>query len=284
MEFEVASIKPTAIDPAGIAREANSGGLRVGARVYGDRAEYIYMTLRQLIAEAYEVSSYQLVGPEWLTSDRFDVVCKLPPGSRKEDAPFMLQALLADRFRLTVHRELKEQVVLALVVGKDGPKFRESPGEAPPNPVDTEGRPLQGAGQVGGRKTESNLTVGTVGIRTSFDLANSSIHVEAKRMTMAYLVDMLMRVGIGNGHRVVDMTGLKGGYEVTFDLRLPARGGTDASVASAGQGPHPAEAASDPGSGGMLRSLKSLGLELQKQKAPVEQVIVDRVERTPTEN
>jgi uncharacterized protein (TIGR03435 family) len=83
------------------------------------------------------------------------------------------------------------------------------------------------------------------------------------------------------------MTGLKGNYEVVLDIPIAAVEGiaaTGADVANDAQGPRPAEAASDPGSGRMLRSLKSLGLELENRKAPVEQLIVDHAEKRPTEN
>ena len=290
LEFEVASVKPTAVDRTRFARQLSSGEIRVGNRIYGDRAEYIYMSLRQLIVEAYQVGSSQVVGTDGLSSERFDVLCKMPAGSRKEDAPLMLQSLLADRFKLAVHRELKEQDVLALVVGKGGPKLRESPSEAPLNPGDTKGESPEGAGQVAPRKKDGSfgLMIGPVGFRFMVDVANSSIHLEASRMTMAYLADLLTKTTLGNGRAVVDMTGLKGNYEVVLDIPIAALGmvgPTDAGVPDANaQEPRPAEAASDPGGGRKLRSLESLGLELQNRKAPVEQLIVDHVEKMPTEN
>ncbi len=147
LEFEVASIKPAAVSDFSTARRLGTE-IRTGTRIYGDRAEYISMMLRQLIAEAYQVRMFQVVAPRVgsVTQRRFDVVCKMPAGSRKEDAPLMLQSLLAERFKLAVHREFREQDVWALVVGKGGPKFRESPSEAPLNPGDTKGESPEGAG------------------------------------------------------------------------------------------------------------------------------------------
>jgi uncharacterized protein (TIGR03435 family) len=130
--------------------------------------------------------------------------------------------------------------------------------------------------------------IGPVGFRFMVDVANSSIHLEASRMTMAYLADLLGRSTFGNGRQVVDMTGLEGSYEVTLDIPLAALG--TAVIADAGvpdgsaEGPTPAAAASDPGGGRKLESLKSLGLELVSRKAPVEQLIVDHAEKKPTEN
>ena len=282
LEFEVASVKPTAIDDI----KFRSGAVRLGSRVYGDRAEYTYMTLRQLIAEAYQVRSWQVVGPAWLTTERFDVVCKMPAGSRKEDAPLMLQSLLADRFKLAVHRELKEQSVTALVLGMGGPKLKESPSEAPLNL----GEAPEEGDQAAPKKKEISLsmTVGTVSVHSTLDYTNSSVHVEASRMTMAYLADLLGRTTLDNGRPVVDMTGLAGNYEVVLDIPMAALGmvgATDAGIPDANaQGIPPAEAASDPGGGRKLESLKSLGLELVSRKAPVEQLMVDHAEKTPTEN
>ena len=280
LEFEVASVKPTAIDSETWTGQARAGAIRVGKRIYGDRAEYTYMTLRQLIADAYQVRSWQVEGPDWLTTERFDVVCKMPAGSRKEDAPLMLHSQLADRFKLVLHREFKEQSVTALVVGTDGPKLKESSAETPP----------EGAGQAATKKKDSSLgmTVGTTGLRMTLEPTNSSVHVEASRMTMAYLADLLGRSTFSNGRPVVDMTGLEGSYEVTLDIPLAALGTAviaDAGVLDANaQGLPPAEAASDPGGGRKLESLKSLGLELVSRKAPVEQLIVDHAEKRPTEN
>ena len=291
LEFEVASVKPTAIDSDTWTRQLRAGALKVGKRINGDRAEYTFMTLRQLIVDAYQVRSFQVVGSDRLPTGRFDVVGKMPAGSRKEDAPLMLQSLLADRFKLVVHRESREQGVAALVVGKGGAKLKESPPEEPLKPGDTKGAAPEGAGQAapGKKDASATMTLGTVGYHFTVDLANSSFHLEASRMTMGDLAELLMKADAGNGRAVVDMTGLKGSYEVILDIPIAAVGGIaapmDAGVSNAdAQGPRPAEAASDPGSGRMLRSLKSLGLELVNQKAPVEQVIVDHAEKTPTEN
>jgi uncharacterized protein (TIGR03435 family) len=289
LEFEVASVKPTAIDSDTWTRQLRAGALKVGKWINGDRAEYTFMTLRQLIVDAYQVRSFQVVGSDRLPTGRFDVVGKMPAGSRKEDTPLMLQSLLADRFKLVLRREFKEQSVTALVVSKDGPKLKESPPEEPLNPGDTKGAAPEGASQAapGKKDASATMTLGTVGYHFTVDLANSSFHLEASRMTMADLAELLMKADAGNGRAVVDMTGLKGNYEVVLDIPIAAVEGiaaTGADVANDAQGPRPAEAASDPGSGRMLRSLKSLGLELENRKAPVEQLIVDHAEKRPTEN
>jgi len=283
-EFEVASVRASTVDPM---RMANSGEIR-GNRLYGDRAEYVYQTLRQLIVAAYGVLPFQVVGPDWITVDHFDVFCKMPAGSRKEDAPLMLQSLLKDRFKLVIHRESREQSVSALVLAKGGPKLEEVSAEVTPDANEVEpGRAAAGP-KDGGSKVAS-LTVGTVGYRLSLDQADCVFHIEGNGMSMADLAAHLAQVNLGDGRPVVDMTGLKGTYRVVLDIPYAAMPGMVCPTGANGPGandhvPLPAETAGDAGSSRVMHSLKSLGLDLENRRGPVERLTVDRVERKPTEN
>jgi uncharacterized protein (TIGR03435 family) len=81
-EFEVASIKPAALDAATVQRYMTSGiTAKIGKQIRGDRVEYICMSLGQLISDAYDVNPVQVTGPDWLDSKHFDVICKRPEGS-----------------------------------------------------------------------------------------------------------------------------------------------------------------------------------------------------------
>jgi uncharacterized protein (TIGR03435 family) len=115
--FEVASVKVSqrqlgrdyegaiSINPAGI----------VGKNV----------TLKSLIAEAYQLEPHQVLGgPGWLDFDQYDVEAKAAEPATKEQLRLMLRALLAERFRLSFHRETKELQVYQLVADKSGPKVR----------------------------------------------------------------------------------------------------------------------------------------------------------------
>src|ERR1035438_757251 len=126
--FEVASIKPAApLDRAKLLAEIQNGATpRLGPRVDGARAEYIYMTVADLIVLAYNVKSDQIAGPGWITTQLFDIIAKLPEGASKNDVPKMLQSLLEDRFKLALHRDSKEHVALALIGGEGGRKMKES--------------------------------------------------------------------------------------------------------------------------------------------------------------
>jgi uncharacterized protein (TIGR03435 family) len=112
------------------------------------------------------------------------------------------------------------------------------------------------------------------------------VHLELNRMRMADFADLLTRFPVANGRLVVDQTGLAGKYDAVLDMALSELTGatTEGDSSAAGSAAsNPAEAASTP-SGGTLRSLRDLGLELEKRKASVEHVIVERAERAPTEN
>ncbi|HTC88474.1 MAG TPA: TIGR03435 family protein [Bryobacteraceae bacterium] len=92
------------------------------------------------IAYAYRVKNYEISGPDWMASERFDITAKLPAGRSAKDAIEMLRALLEERFQLKTHRESKELPAYALVVGKGGLKMQESATE-PGAPTTNEARP-----------------------------------------------------------------------------------------------------------------------------------------------
>src|SRR5579862_5820830 len=81
--FESATIRPAApLDIAGMESAIQAGRMpRIGPHIDGGRAEYIYTPLNQLVALAYKVKAYQIEGPEWLSTERFDIVAKLPDGA-----------------------------------------------------------------------------------------------------------------------------------------------------------------------------------------------------------
>ena len=124
-EFEVASVKPHSVSegPAHVSIAQDPGLLN-----------YTNITVRGLVREAYGLRIYPpLRGPDALSTDRYDVIAKVSPDDSKEQRMLMLQALLAERFKLVVRRETKELPIYALVAGKNGPKFRavEDDGSTP---------------------------------------------------------------------------------------------------------------------------------------------------------
>jgi len=96
---------------------------KIGPHVDGSRAEYLNMSLKELIANAYQVKGYQITCPPWLASTRFDIVARMPEGAGKDDAPKMLQKLLEERFKLKIRHETRELPVYILTVDKKGSKM-----------------------------------------------------------------------------------------------------------------------------------------------------------------
>ena len=123
--FEVASIKPA----PELRRSSNT---TLGVRLDKAQASFGGMSLSALISYACGVRLAQISGPEWLSTQRFDIVAKLPEGGSTERVPEMMQGLLAERFGLKLHRESKEFPVYALVAAKAGIKLTRRPEDFDP--------------------------------------------------------------------------------------------------------------------------------------------------------
>jgi hypothetical protein len=111
--FEVATVRASAPLSPDQALRARAVG-RLGAHLDGMRAQYTYMTLKALVIYACKLRPDQVSGPDWMASDHFDIVARLPEGSTKEDASAMLKALLHDRFKLETHMGTSEHPVSIL--------------------------------------------------------------------------------------------------------------------------------------------------------------------------
>ncbi len=172
--FEVASIKPH----PGIVTSSSD------PRVKGSRVTATASTLLDMITTAYHVRYDQVSGaPGWASSEHYDLEARVGEQTiTTEQMRPMLQALLADRFQLRIHRETRMIPMFRLVVGKHGPKFHES------SPTDD---------------PKSSITADSAGM-----------HLEFARQTMANLASRLS--GNGAGRPVMDQTGLTGQY--TFKL------------------------------------------------------------------
>lgn len=303
--FEVATVKPAApLDTAKMLAAIPAGQPpKLGAHVTAERAEYTYMALKDLIALAYGVKASQISGPDWLASQRFDILAKLPEGASKDDAPEMLKMLLMDRFKLAVHRDSAEHPVLALVVGKGGPKLHES-AEAPA--AFDESTPLQ-PGEMAldtpdgpvrisvGKDGARTLYLGARGVATvRLDQTTQTMHLDGKMVTMTGFADILSQFSQmldGSSRPFVDMTGLKGHYEIAIDfssaelMSIARARGIDVSAAP-GEGNPAGSAAVTPEPGGLslVAAVEALGLKLESRKAMVTEINVDHVEKVPTGN
>jgi uncharacterized protein (TIGR03435 family) len=226
--FEVASIKPN-----------RSDSLRSSSRRSPGQIQMENVSLRKGILIAYGIPDdreFALIGPPWLTTERFDIIAKCPSDTPPEQVLEMLQNLYAERFHLVLHRETRQMPTYSLVVAKAGAKFQ---------PVED----------------GSQSTSGRPG------------HLEATSITMDKLANLLSRM---TGQPVVNETGLTGVFTFTLewtpDETQRSEGSREAETHNVG-GPS------------LFSALQEqLGLKLEGKKAPAEVLIVDRVERTPTEN
>jgi uncharacterized protein (TIGR03435 family) len=288
LTFEVATIKTAApLNPVNIA----AGQMpHVGMNIQGTRVDIGWMSLADLIVTAYKVREYQLSGPDWMKAQRFDILARMPDGTTKDDVPEMLQALLAERFGLKIHKEMREDSIYALVVARGGHKLKESPPDPELPPADAANPPKDaiqlpnGAGlkmdRAGAGATVTSADRGTTHVSMTPD---GHIRMEMSKMSMEALAQSLNRLV---DHPVFDMTDLKGNYQIALELSMDtmmnAAKALGMNIPGAGGG---AGQASDPaGAGSIFNSIQQLGLRLEPRKMPLEYVIVDHLEKTPTEN
>ncbi len=294
-EFEVASIKPS---PEITAELVRSGRLRMGMTIEHGRVDISGIPLGAILQAAFRVGQAQISGPDWMNSARFDIAAKMPEGAAEDQVPEMLQALFADRFKLTVHRETKDQPAYALVVAKGGIKAKEIPVDAEvPSLIpagDKSGAPLQTqVAPLGGKLIRITRTSDGGGVISGLKSAGIKImpqqdgrgmHLESPKITCAELATLLTELV---NRQVVDMTETKSSYQISLDIALEdivaqaqaqARDG-----AAAGQASTPTGSANPIGDA-IVAAVQKIGLRLDSRKVPTEMIIVDHLEKTPSEN
>lgn len=195
-EFEVASVK---VVPPGNNSESYMPTLEVrpGAtlRVYNRRLDEIIML-------AYDIGVNQIQGPRWLTDPttdpdavtRYEIVALVPGEGKTEDVPLMLQKLLADRFKLQVHREQQVTQIYALEVGKDGPKLQTSIATGKPPGC---ARVITGSETIGAAADCVNLTM-------------DQLSKQLQSLSPAYFRD----------GPIVNRTGIEGTFDVHLEWML----------------------------------------------------------------
>ena len=221
--FDVASVK---------VNRSGGGGSSIRGSV--GRVTMENVPLKKATLWAYGIPDdreYALVGPDWLTTEHYNIQATFPGGAQA-DVRKMTQTLVAERFKLQLHREMRQMPIYALVVAKGGPKI---------HPVET----------------AQNRTSGAAG------------RLDAYGITMQKLADLLARLA---GVQVMNSTELPGAYD--FTLQWAPDESLKAPVAGDGaSGPSIYTALQD-----------QLGLKLESRKGLVEVLVVDHVEKTPTEN
>jgi uncharacterized protein (TIGR03435 family) len=228
--FEVVAIKA-------ILQPTPGDGTPFGFNVRGARAQISGYPLFSLLTRAFRVDSRQMDAPDFTHSEFFDIQAALPAGTTPEHVPEMLQAMLAERFKLSYHRETREYQVDALTAGKSGMKLPRLP----------DGTPMQSARKL---LPDGTLRTTQIGRLSSwFPMMNSF-----------------------GGLQLVDETGLDGIYTWVQD-RPPPTPGVSPQVAL---------------QEGLQESFKAMieaaGLKLETRKVPKETIVVDHLEKKPTEN
>jgi uncharacterized protein (TIGR03435 family) len=216
-----------------------------------------------ILREAFKVKTDQIVGPSWLDSDSdcFTIDATIPQGTASDQLPAMLQALLVERFKLVFHKEIKLRAGYALVVDKNGPKFKESD----PNSPSTRAH----AGEV------------------TFGASPTASQIKGS-MTTASLARFVSR---NLDAPVEDATGLKGRYDIDvswapdWSIEKKGRFAQEYEVAH----PDSADNTASLPTGGPKEDIftsfrNSLGLRLERRKESVEVIVIDHIEHVPTAN
>src|SRR5580698_6627109 len=101
--FDAASVKPG--PPANTGRFTITGGPGTSDPTF---LRYTNIPLKRVLMLAYDVKYWQIAGPDWLNTLRFDISARIPEGATREQSLAMTRNLLAERFQMSVHRESKD--------------------------------------------------------------------------------------------------------------------------------------------------------------------------------
>jgi uncharacterized protein (TIGR03435 family) len=215
-------------------------------------------SLRHLIAAAYRVREDKISGPPWMADVFFDIEAKLPSGAKKDEAHEMLQALLAERFGVELHRETRESAGFALIIGKNGPKMQESA----PSPEPAQAATPEEAEEQ--RKERQKAMQDRA--RAQLQQMKNSPHKAGQSssswssITMAEFAGHLTRLA---GGPVIDETSLTAKYSVKIETWKATEDEPEETI---------------------FQAVEKLGLKLAPRKVSVETLVIDKVSRTPTEN
>lgn len=221
---------------------------------------------------AYAVKEYQIEGPAWLDSERYEITATVPSGTTRDQFLAMIRTFLKERFALRLHHSTKDLPALALLVTKKGPKMKES---SVPEP--SEITPPTSAPNLStvSRRPQSKIEIDKDGFpvipsdkpTSEMLILNGRVTVHAKRITMKEFAEML---GGQSAMPVFDATGLNGKYDFSASWLLnSATPSTDLSGS---------------GDASVFDALGRLGLELKQNKHPTDILVIDNVQKIPTAN
>lgn len=267
--FEVASIRPAA--------DARPQAVAAAGRTDGAQFRISGLTVKDYVSMAYRMKLNQISGPDWMTTDRFDIVATLPAGGDPAQVPEMMRSLLEDRFELKSHREKKDFPVYALRIAPAGLKAVEVPAGAPADPSEAK------AAQTFTRSGSGQGISVDLGHGSSFNFADNRF--AAKKVTMAALGSMLERFV---DRPVLDMTAVNGAFDIEFDLApedyrvMLIRAAVAAGLVMPPNALRVLDGSPSPTS--MYEGLARFGLKLESSRSPLDVLVVDSARKTPTEN
>jgi bla regulator protein BlaR1 len=272
MIFEVASVKPASVPSVmrdGYAMDAGNSYRFTGGRFSAVFPLISYIDFGwKLILTPNERRALSTHLPEWVGTDRFEIIARAPISNpTKDQMRLMVQSLLADRFGLVLHFETRTIPVLSLEVakaGKLGSQLR----------LHSEGPPCPDLSSPG-VEPQYDLNVFPVicELYSAQALANGSQRWAARNTTMEVLAGMIPVMPTMVDRPVVDHTGLTGNFDFTIEF-APARRPAPAN----------GDAQPDPDGPSIFEALKEqLGLKLEQTKSPRHVLVIDHVER-PSKN
>jgi len=270
LAFEVASVKVAAPLTPG---SAPGPVIRTGGCGVADPAmvHCTNATLKTLLMRAYGAKAYQIQGPAWIGSDGYDVMAKVPDGVPADRVPAMLQALLADRFGVKIHKETRVLPAYELSVAKGGPKLKEVETAKLPAMLEPGSALALPEPHLGSRLWPlSTLPVGAAMTMTS----PNGLSVIRGNITIEQLVKALAS---SLNRPVFDNTGLKATYEIELSYLGEEIGG--------GRDDAPRQQDANAPVATLFQAVQeTLGLKLEAKKAPVEMIVVDSANKVPTGN
>ncbi len=248
LEFEVASIKLSQPDPNGYTVGCKGGPGTDDPTTF----RCSNMSFSNLLARAFKIRYDLVQGPDWLKTQMFEISARVPTNTTEDQFRTMLQNMLTDRFKMATHRESKEMTVYALVVGKGGPRFKEHIDSN--NPADDGSHKLN-------LDKDGYPDVGYSGMACAGG-GRCAWGAHKVRMTA-----LLSQVTAQMRRTVLDETGLKGEYD--FKLHWM----NESAARQEENGLTIVQALQD-----------QLGLKLESRKGTEEFLIIDHMEKLPTEN
>jgi len=280
LKFEVASVRP-------------SGALRRGGLVPNspDRLTYERVLFRTLLMDAYGIQRDQIKGPDWATADAtdggalFDVSAKIPPDATKEQVAAMLQNLLKERFKLSLHREQTQVSGYELVAAKGGPRLKESAGP----PAESE-RNTTVKGRVNLQTQKDGFPELSPGRNMGGTFKDGTVRMRFRDYPLS---DLVQQFSFALAAHVIDKTGLTGKYDFTLEFTLPQNGSLVGMLATMGLSPGqtaplnkngPNEGQIDSVSTVSSAMERQLGLKLEASTIAVDTLVIDRADKTPTPN